>query len=375
MSQVKNQAVETAAVALPQVAPRGLPELDPVLWAQLLNSPFEHDLFMLLRRLDARGGQPPLGRAPRPQDEALRLGQEPSMAFAPSNVARVSADEDGPPRIWIHGFGLFGPNGPLPLHLTEYARERQRHHGDPTLSAFADLFHHRLILLFYRAWADAQSVNSLDRPDHHRFAEYVASLIGMGQPSLKRRDHIADHARNHMAGHLVRQTRNPEGLIQILQLYFGVPVQVQEFVSGWVAIDESQISRIGLLGRNHRLGVGAIVGQAVRDAQGRFRLALGPLTLAQFHAFLPGSRRLRQVVDWVRQYIGIELAWDLRLVLRHDEVPATQLGGSQRLGWGSWLGARAQETDAGDMVFSPEQLFPAAVQTPANSITPTPLHP
>ncbi len=90
-------------------------------------------------------------------------------------------DGDGPPRISIYGFGLFGPNGPLPLHLTEYARERRRHHSDNTLSAFADLFHHRLILLFYRAWADAQSVNSLDRPDGHRFVDYVASLMNMGQ--------------------------------------------------------------------------------------------------------------------------------------------------------------------------------------------------
>ncbi|MDR2153650.1 MAG: type VI secretion system baseplate subunit TssG [Burkholderiaceae bacterium] len=347
--------------AAPQPAQRGLPELDPILWEKLLEQPFAHDLFMLLRRLDARGGLPLLGRAPRPQGEALRLGQEPSMAFAPSNVARVDAGSDGLPRIWIHGFGLFGPNGPLPLHLTEYARERWRHHNDDTFSAFADLFHHRLILLFYRAWADAQSVNSLDRPDNHRFAEYVASLIGMGQPALKHRDSIADHARNYMTGHLVRQTRNPEGLIQIIRLYFGVPAQIQEFVSDWVFIDEPQISRIGQSGRNHRLGAGSTVGLAVRDAQGRFRLTLGPLTLAQFHTFLPGGKRLRQVLDWVRQYIGVELAWDLRLVLRRDDAPAIQLGEQgQRLGWGSWLGTRLDETNADDMVFSPEQLLSAA---------------
>ncbi len=122
---------ESQAPTAPEVPPeaasppaRGLPELDPTLWAGLLDRPFEHDLFMLLRRLDARGGHPPLGRAPRPKDEPLRLGQEPSMAFAPSNVSQVDASTDGPPHISVYGFGLFGPNGPLPLHLTEYARER-----------------------------------------------------------------------------------------------------------------------------------------------------------------------------------------------------------------------------------------------------------
>jgi len=361
-------ALDAAASVPTPPGAASLPELDPQLWAGLLEQPFAHDLFMLLRRLDAPARHPLLGRAPRPADEPLRLGQEPSMAFAPSNVAGVDAGEDGPPRVSIYGFGLFGPNGPLPLHLTEYARERKRHHNDHTFSAFADLFHHRLILLFYRAWADAQSVNSLDRADRQRFVDYVASLVNMGQPSLRGRDRLADQARLFMAGHLVRQTRNPEGLVQILRRYFDVPAHVDEYATGWVAIEERQISRIGMLGSNHRLGGGAVVGFAVRDAQSRFRVVLGPLSQEAFHQFLPGTRRLAQLVDWVRQYVGVEFDWELRLVLRRQEVRGMRLSGPQPLGWGSWLGERLAETDADDMVFQPEALY----RSNKEASTPTP---
>jgi type VI secretion system protein ImpH len=113
--------------------------------------------------------------------------------------------------VSILSFGLFGPNGPLPVHMTEYARERIHHHQDTSLSAFADLFHHRLTLLFYRAWADAQPAVSLDRADNKRFEGYLASLIGMGQPGQMDKGSLSAHARFTHAGHLTRHGRDPEG--------------------------------------------------------------------------------------------------------------------------------------------------------------------
>ena len=64
-----------------------------------------------------------------------------------------------------------GPNGPLPLHYTELARNRTESRRDPTLTRFSDLFHHRWLTQFYRAWRSAQSARGgLDKPQHDRFA-------------------------------------------------------------------------------------------------------------------------------------------------------------------------------------------------------------
>ncbi|MGN6983261.1 type VI secretion system baseplate subunit TssG, partial [Neisseria sp. P0009.S007] len=84
--------------------------------------------------------------------------------------------------ISINGFGLFGPSGPLPLHLTEYAYERQHQHGDRTWTGFANMLQHRLAVLFYRAWANAQSIISLDKNAEDRFGKYIASFNGLDTP-------------------------------------------------------------------------------------------------------------------------------------------------------------------------------------------------
>lgn len=337
----------------PPAAGGALPFMPIAFWRELARDPYSYDLFHVLRWVDARAGaRAPLGRDTVARNEPVRLRQEPSMAFAPSTLSSVDLARDGrPPEVSIYSFGLFGPNGPLPLHLTEYVRERIHHYGDRTLSGFADVFHHRLILLFYRAWADAQSTVSLDRKEA-RFTRYIASLLHMGLPSLARRDTVMDHAKFFMAGHLLRQTRNPEGLKQILQTFFSVPVRIAEFVPQWIRLEPSQ--QLGL-GGSLGLGQDTILGSAVRDAQHKFRIELGPLERADYASFLPGGRRARQLMHWVRDYIGVEFAWDVRPVLKRKDVAGIKLGAQQPLGLSSWLGSRrAEQGDARDLVLDYE---------------------
>jgi len=322
-------------------------------WEDLAANPHIHDLFRVLRWIDARGGaSTPLGRASTPRDEPVRMRQTPSMAFAPATLSAASSGEQGLPELSIFSFGLFGPNGPLPLHLTEYARERIHHHGDETLAAFADIFHHRLILLFYRAWADAQSTVSLDRASQ-QFSRYLASLLHMGEASQRGRDSVGDHAKYYMAGHLLRQTRNPEGLQQILQTYFAVPVAIREFVPQWIHLDRSQ--QLSLGGAGAMLGRTSLLGAAVRDAQHKFRIELGPLRMASYVRFLPGAASARQLLDWVRQYTGLEFSWDVRLVLDRRDVAGVRLGQGAPLGLSTWLGVRGPaQGDADDLVLDLE---------------------
>jgi type VI secretion system protein ImpH len=322
---------------------------------ELEESPYRHDFFMALRRLECmHPDKPRFGRGARPIDEPVRLGQEPSMAFAPSAIASFEAgSKDRPHKMSGFFFGLFGPNGPLPLHLTEFARDRERNENDPTFRGFADIFHHRLLMLFYRAWADAQPTVSLDRETSRRIDTYVGSVFGIGAPEFRNRDSVPDNARLHMAGRLALQTKPAEGLLAILQDFFRLPFQIVEYVGEWLRLSRNDWMRLGAVGSAGALGKDAVIGSSVWNCQHKFRIVCGPLQLDDFTQLLPGGDSLRRLRDTVRGYIGFSVDWDLNLVLASADVPQLSLGKSGVLGWTTWLGERQSTEDADDIIIRP----------------------
>ena len=324
----------------------------------LAKEPSAFDFFQALRRLEcANASLPRIGCSARPDQDPLRLGQDPSLAFAPSTLASFRpASASGPARLGEYFLGLFGPSGPLPLHLTEYASDRLRHVHDPTLIAFADVFHHRMLSLFYRAWSLSRPTVSFDRPEEDWFARFLASLFGFGMPTLRNRDDLPDRAKLYYAGLLADHTRHPDGLRMILADYFTLPVNIEEFVGTWLLLPAVSRCRLGVSPETGSLGRTAVAGAWVWSGQSRFRIVFGALALIDYGRFLPGEPALMQVIAVVRMYVGDELEWELNLVLKKGEVPPLVLDGSLRLGWTSWLPAAERVGDADDLVFEPARL-------------------
>jgi type VI secretion system protein ImpH len=335
--------------------------------AAMAREPWAFDFFQALRRIDAhQPDKPRLGTARRPADEPVRLAQAPEMSFAPASLHAVTpANGRTPPRIEVRFFGLFGPQGPLPLHLTEYARNRALHHGDPTLVRFADMFHHRMLLLFYRAWAQAQPVVGYDRKGDDSFADIVGSLIGVGIPQLRGRDPMADEVKLHFAGLLTRQVRNADGLSNLLSGYLGRRVRVEQFAGHWMPLLPEERSRLGrvLGGRRNdsaRLGSGAVLGRMLWDRQHGIRLHIGPLDRPAFESLLPDGTALPAVMALVQQYLGREFEWDLVLGHVADQVQPSRLGRHNRLGWTSWVGQpRPDANGTAGLRLAPEQAMKA----------------
>ncbi|GMV25403.1 MAG: hypothetical protein AMXMBFR58_14340 [Phycisphaerae bacterium] len=314
------------------------------------------DFFYLCRLLEtAYPNLPRLGSSSLPSFDVVRFVQEPSLAFPPVTIPRFKAmGEARAGRVYVNFMGMLGPHGPLPLHLTEYARDRERNASDPTLARFLDIFNHRMISLFYRAWSVNQMTVSADRPDEDRYVTYVGSLCGLGMPSLMRRDDLPDEAKLHYCGRLSHPTRNAEGLEAIVRSYFGVRAQVIEFVGRWLDLPERDWCHLGARRASTALGRGAVVGSRTWDVQSCIRIRLGPLKLRDYCRLLPGGPSHKRLIAWVRNYVGFETDFEFQLVLEQPEVPEIRLGGPRetgsRLGWTTWLRSLDASHDRDDLV-------------------------
>lgn len=315
------------------------PARDPVeIPAAMIENGEQYTLFAALRWLEAKHpDRPRLGRSQRAASDPVRLTQVPTLRFSPGEVARI--DGEGTAKVHGEGFGLLGPNGPLPIHFTEYAYQRLRQGQDPSFSDFLNIFHHRMASLFYRAWADVEPTVEADRGDD-RFRIYLGALIGIGTPALCGRDNVGDLAKLHRAGRF-SGNRSQESLEDILEDYFGLKAQVLQFQPAWLDIPDDERLRLSRRGRDaRRLGKDANLGQRSWQCQFGFRIALLDLTRTQFLCFLPGEPGLVELGDLVRFFIGDEMRWNLELRLAAHQAPPLRLARGARLGWSSWLGRR-----------------------------------
>ncbi|NOQ64409.1 MAG: type VI secretion system baseplate subunit TssG [Methyloprofundus sp.] len=320
------------------------------LLSNLQQDPYQYGFYSALRQLECfYRDKPRIGHSVKLSDDAVRFGQEPSVCFSPSTLSSFEITAGEAAKLKVLFFGVFGPNGPLPLHLTEFARGRIRHSKDDTFAAFADIFHHRFLSLFYRAWADKEPTVQFDRDDRDRFAFYVGSLLGIGEASQQKRDVVPDYTKLHFAAHLGCHTHHANGLQAILCDYLQMPVNIQEFIGEWMNIPVESYCYLDDNPATGQLGVSAVIGTRTWQCQHKFRIIIGALDLNEFESLLPTGDKLQHCRSLVNNYIGFEYSWEINLVLKKQQVPTAQPGSYGQLGWTSWLNTDKRIVDSSDL--------------------------
>jgi type VI secretion system protein ImpH len=309
----------------------------------------------LLQRL--RQGSAPVGGFFKPDDEAVHFRVNNRLPFPASQIQELRWPEtDAQPEMIVNFMGLTGPAGVLPYWYTELIIEQLRE-KDASLQDFLDVFNHRIISFFYRAWAKYRFPVSYKLGEQDRFTRYLLDLIGIGTGGLQHRQAVPDEALLHYAALLAQQSRSASALEGILADYFQVSVEVEQFTGSWYRLEEPiQCSFEDGDDEARQLGGGAVAGDEVWDRQGSVRVKLGPMELSRYRDFLPDGGAFQPLKSILRFFSNDEFDFDIQLLLKHAEVPVCDLSSIQeeteapRLGWVSWLKTKAMDRDPGDTI-------------------------
>jgi type VI secretion system protein ImpH len=325
-----------------QTAAEAIRHLGP-LRADLHDTPTAFEFFQAVRLLERlHPDRPRVGEIADPTREVVRFSVNPSIAFPAAEINTLELGNGEPARMNVNFFGLVGPVGVLPYPYSMWLLERARAR-DGAPAAFLDLFHHRLIALFYRAWLKNNVTASYESNPEGQLSLHLLDLIGEGVQAEHRGITPLQKKLLFYGGLLGPQPRGAVGLEQFLEDIFDVHIEVEQFVGGWYRLPLSDQCAMGEDdGPSTQLGIGAVAGDEVWDQQTRVRIRMGPLAAEQYADFLP-SGAAHALLRWLVRFFSRDaFDFELQLVLAKEEVPACVLGSAtaQPLGWSTWIRTR-----------------------------------
>ncbi|HEY0429895.1 MAG TPA: type VI secretion system baseplate subunit TssG [Pyrinomonadaceae bacterium] len=327
---------------------------------ELFDEAYRFDFFQAVRLLEkVFPERAPIGREAGATTEVVRFRSRIMLDFPASQIYELkeSSDEstdEQKSEMFVNFMGMVGVSGVMPVHYTELVLERMRY-GDTSMWAFLDIFTHRAVSLFFRAWEKYRFPVGYER-GKDEFTDYLFDFAGLGTNGLRGRMSLADESLLPYGGLIAQKPHSASALAQILSDYFGVRAKIDQFFGQWLDLDSESITKLGAA--NNMLGGSAIAGTRVWEQQSKFRLVLGALSFDEFQAFLPNGSAHAPLKSILRFMVGLELDFDVQLVLAAGRVPGcvltTRAKRRPMLGWTSWLKTKPFREDDEQVILQVE---------------------
>jgi type VI secretion system protein ImpH len=291
----------------------------------------------------------PIGSTDSPANEPVRFRSRAQLGFPGREIDRVAYDIDRPtaaPAVHTTFLGLYGVDARMPAYFVdEVAQNRD---GAESLSAFLDLFHHRVITQFYRVARKYRYPVGFRRDGADAVSRYLVSFAGLGF-STQRADGKTSTARQMLAevsdkrkllsmlGLAMQKTRTAEGLAGILR--HAVPdgeITVEEFHPVWREINAFEPAP---------LGEQCLLGRGFFDRANAVRIVITPASRETVLALVPGKQAHREVMALLRFYLGYESEAHLEMHVRSQLMPPPTLAPQQaNLGFTAQLETASQSS-------------------------------
>lgn len=278
-------------------------------------------------RVEGRGR---LGKRLSPADDPVRFCVQPGFTFPASDIQSIQNGHAHPDLVMTVNFmGLIGPKGVLPDWYNAYA-QKLNHKKDYAFTDFLNLFHHRLISLFYLAWKKYRLPENYLPDGSDPISGSLSGFIGMGEPERKADpefDRFSKRRLIYYAGLVSRTVPTAATIETVIAGAIGVPVRVEQFVERLIPIHDHDRTCLGRA--NGTLKKNALCGGRIRDAAAFFRVELGPMPWKKYIAFQPRSRNLALARKLIAFIVGVEYEFEIRLILKGPEIPSLPLGGGK----------------------------------------------
>jgi len=335
--------------------PDGSRQKIPGLKERLFSRGYEFDFFQLMHLLENwQADHARIGGSASPSHEKIFLRPNESLNFPPADIQKIDPPSNTQEKIAVsvNFMGLYGVSAPTPVYLTEligFGGEEAT-----PLVDFLDIFNHRLISLFYRAWLKYRFPYRYESGARDTLSGCILAFVGLKELDVRPLTELPVQRLLKYVGLLAPQSRSPVNLELLLRDYFDrLPVRVREFVHRWVKIPPDQINALGAL--NSSLGRDLYLGSRVPDRDGKIRIEIGPIGYDEYMNFLPESRRFHDLCAFVRLWSFERFDFDIRIEIRHEEIPPAGLSSEApvQLGRNGWISS--PETGLAE---NPQVLFP-----------------
>jgi type VI secretion system protein ImpH len=318
---------------------------------ELFDEPYRFEFFQAVRLLEkVFPERAPVGREAQTTPEVVRFRSRVMLDFPASQIYDLQASQDELTdeeklEMFVNFMGMVGVSGVMPVHYTELVLERLRY-GDTAMWAFLDIFTHRAVSLFFRAWEKYRFPVGYER-GQDAFTDYLFDFAGLGTQSLRGRMSLEDESLLPYGGLIAQKPHSAAALTQILSDHFGVKAKIDQFFGQWLDLDAESITKLGTA--NSALGASAIIGTRIWEQQSKFRVVLGAVDFKEFQAFLPNGTAHASLKSIIRFMVSLELDFDVQLRLKAKQVPGcvltTRAKRRPMLGWTSWLKTKPFKQD------------------------------
>jgi type VI secretion system protein ImpH len=273
--------------------------------------------------------------------ESVRFCHDPELRFHDADVVEaVLVEPAGAPsfvQLTTTFAGLTGAASPLPPGLIE----RLCHDDDDESAvqrAFLDLFHHRLLSLFYRGRLKFDLPRSSSPTGHGRVLDWVLLLSGLAPAHAERLTHLSRAQLLQLSPLLACYPANGERIAVALRFVLadvlqGAEVRIVELRGGFSTIEPSSRVRLGV---DVRLGRTSTLGARAPSPSQQLTILLGPLSADACARLCPGGDRHHEFAAVAALFCPETVR--LAVELTPSTTPPTRLGARDAsLGRATWL--------------------------------------